>query len=65
MQICQVLEISPYELLLPDDAELPQQITVDATTDLGILIDIYSRLDKEERNRILGYVQGMAEQKQR
>jgi hypothetical protein len=50
--------------LLPDDAELPQQITVDATTDLGILIDLYSRLGKEERSRILGYVQGMAEQKQ-
>ena len=59
MDICKVLNVSPYELL-EDESDSTDYVTVDKTTDLGILIEVYSNMSKEQQSRLLGYAQGLS-----
>jgi transcriptional regulator with XRE-family HTH domain len=61
MDICNVLQVSPYELLADDETKKLNGMVVDMNTDLGLLIEVCSNLTKEQRSRVLGYAQGLAD----
>lgn len=61
LAICKALDVSPEWLLSgidPAKNRGKNQVyyTVDLSTDSGILITEFNKLDKQERDRILGYV---------
>jgi hypothetical protein len=61
MDICNVLQVSLYELLADDETKKPDGMVVDMNTDLGVLIEVCGNLTKEQRSRVLGYAQRLAE----
>lgn len=66
MIICQVLEVSPSELLSGTDttgkrSKGQDYYVVDKDTDLGHLIESVQHLDKDSMNRLLSYVAGKLE----
>lgn len=63
MDICNVLQVSPYDLL--DGGLETKEIVVDRETDLGVLVDIYRQLGREQQNRVLGYAQGLSDELKR
>jgi transcriptional regulator with XRE-family HTH domain len=60
MDICNVLQVSPYDLLADDETSKPGEMVVDMSTDLGLLIEVCRNLTEEQRSRVLGYAQGLA-----
>ena len=61
LAICKALDVSPEWLLSGvDPAESrgknQQYYTVDLSTDSGILVSEFNKLEKSQRDRILGYV---------
>ena len=64
MLICNVLEVSPYELLGETDAETDlnsEHIMIETDSDEHYLIQKYHSLTKAKRNRVLGYIDALAE----
>lgn len=65
LAICKALDVSPEWLLSgvdPAESRGKNQMyyTVDLSTDSGILLSEFNKLDKQERDRILGYVAAFA-----
>ncbi len=61
LAICKALDVSPEWLLSGVDpaknrGKNQTYYTVDLSTDSGILVTEFNKLDKQERDRILGYV---------
>lgn len=61
LAICKALDVSPEWLLSGVDpaknrGKNQSYYTVDLSTDSGILVTEFNKLDKQERDRILGYV---------
>ncbi len=74
LAICKALDVSPEWLLSGVDpaenrGKNQMYYTVDLSTDSGILVSEFNKLEKQERDRILGYVAAFAamqnEKKQR
>ena len=68
MGICEAIGVSPEWLLSGVDpaksrAKNREYYVVDAYTDAGILISEYNKLDKSQRDRILGYVEAFSAMK--
>ena len=64
MLICNVLEVTPYELLgeAESRAELrTEHVLIDTGSDEYDLIEKYHRLPKSKRMRILGYLDALLE----
>ena len=69
LAICKALDVSPEWLLSgldPAENRGKNQVyyTVDVSTDSGILVAEFNKLDKSQRDRILGYVAAFASMKQ-
>jgi transcriptional regulator with XRE-family HTH domain len=58
MDICNVLQVSPYELLADDETKKPDGMVVDMNTDLGVLIEVCGNLTKEQRSRCWDMLRG-------
>ena len=63
--ICKVLDVSPEWLLSGVDpaasrGKNQKYYVIDITTDTGTLVSEFNRLDKSQRDRILGYVEAFA-----
>lgn len=64
MLICDVLEITPYELLsgVENINYTPiDYVIVDKQTDDYQFLDAFRRLNSEEKNRLFGYMEALAE----
>lgn len=65
LAICKALDVTPEWLLSGIDPAASRgknqaYYVVDVTTDTGILVSEFNRLDKSQRDRILGYVEAFA-----
>lgn len=64
MVICDVLEISPYELLTDTEgggARKAEYVIVDKTSPDYILLDIYRNVEADEKDRLLAYAKALLE----
>ena len=66
--ICEVLNVTPYELLSGVEEEgsrsRKQKCKIIAeTSEENLLLKMYDKLDRDQRNRLLGYIEAMAEKK--
>ena len=60
--ICDVLEVSPYELLGVAQSgkyEIPDHVIVQKDTEEYLLIERYRKLKKDQRERLLGYMEAL------
>ena len=60
--ICDVLEVSPYELLGAVQSgkyEIPDHVIVQKDTEEYLLIERYRKLKKDQRERLLGYMEAL------
>lgn len=67
MPICKTLKVSPEWLLSGVDRAGEKRskvgtdyLIIEKDTELWVLVEEYKNLDKETRNRIMGYVEAMA-----
>ena len=65
LSICNVLDVSAEWLLSGVDPAASREknhryYVVDVNTDTGLLVSDFNKLDKSQRDRILGYVEGFA-----
>lgn len=65
LAICRALDVSPEWLLSgvdPAESRGKNQVyyVVDVNTESGILLEEFNKLDKSQRNRILGYVEALS-----
>lgn len=66
MIICDVLEISPYELLSGTESknyQMPDYIMVNKDSDEYELVEIYRNMTKKQQSRLLGYAEAIMEKK--
>jgi transcriptional regulator with XRE-family HTH domain len=68
LAICKVLDVSPEWLLSGVDPAASREknrdyYVVDVATDTGILISSFNKLDRSQRDRILGYVEAFTSMK--
>ena len=64
LAICKALDVSPEWLLSGVDpaasrGKNQEYYVVDLTTDTGILISTFNKLDRSQRDRILGYAEAL------
>ena len=69
LAICKTLDVSPEWLLSGVDPAASrgknhEYYVVDVTTDTGILVSEFNQLEKEQRDRILGYVSAFLSMKE-
>jgi transcriptional regulator with XRE-family HTH domain len=60
--ICDVLEVSPYELLGAAESSkyvIPDHVIVQKDTEEYVLIERYRKLGKDQRERLLGYMEAI------
>ena len=61
--ICDVLEVSPYELLGAAQSgsryAIPDHVIVQKDTEEYLLIERYRQLKKDQRERLLGYMEAI------
>ena len=70
LAICKALDVSPEWLLSGVDpaasrGKNQKYYVVDVETDTGTLVAAFNRLEKSQRDRILGYVEAFADLKER
>ena len=70
LAICKVLDVTPEWLLSGVDPAASRErnrnyYVVDAGTDTGILISSFNKLDRSQRDRILGYVEAFMTMKEK
>ena len=70
LAICKALDVSPEWLLSGVDpaasrGKNQKYYVVDVETDTGVLVAAFNRLEKSQRDRILGYVEAFADLKER
>ena len=66
--ICEVLKVTPYELLSGVEEEgsrsRKQKCKIIAeTSEENLLLEMYGKLDRDQRNRLLGYLEALSEKK--
>ena len=60
--ICDVLDVTPYELLGGAENgkyEKPEHVVIEKDSDEYLLIENFRKLEKEKRNRLLGYMEAI------
>ena len=60
--ICDVLDVSPYELLGATESSkyvIPDHVIVQKDTEEYVLIERYRKLGKDQRERLLGYMEAI------
>ena len=60
--ICDVLEVSPYELLGAAESSkyvIPDHVIVQKDTEEYVLVERYRKLGKDQRERLLGYMEAI------
>ena len=60
--ICDVLEVTPYELLgaaQNSKYEIPDHVVVQKDTEEYLLIERYRQLGKDQRERLMGYMEAI------
>ncbi|CVI71190.1 transcriptional repressor DicA [Eubacteriaceae bacterium CHKCI004] len=65
LTICEVLQISPYELLSENDLETrgsSADYMMPLNKEESILLENYRRLDHQRRERIMGYMSALEEE---
>lgn len=65
LTICEVLQISPYELLSENDLETrgsSADYMMPLNKEESILLENYRRLDHQKRERIMGYMSALEEE---
>ena len=64
LKICEVLQVSPYELLAEDDS-VSSEITADHNIVLNkneiILLEYYRNFSSRQKDRLLGYLEALRE----
>ncbi len=64
MLICDVLEITPYELLSGAEEKSKYKqlnyIIVDKDSDEYLLLDSFRNLSRKNRNRLIGYIEALS-----
>lgn len=68
LTICQILQVTPYELLSGTDGQgkksrLSEFIVVDKKTELGEFLLSYQKLEPNMQERILGYMKALCDMK--
>ena len=68
LAICKVLDVSPEWLLSGVDPAASRvknhdYYVVDVNTDTGLLVETFNKLDKSQRDRIIGYVEAFSAMK--
>lgn len=63
MRICEVLEVTPYELLqdtmgIIREPKLDYKVISEGTEEYGVLME-YEKLDKASRARLFGYISAL------
>ena len=66
--ICEVLNVTPYELLSGVEEEgsrsRKQKCKIIAeTSEENLLLEMYGKLDRDQRNRLLGYLEALSAKK--
>lgn len=66
LTICQVLDITPYELLSGTDGQgersrMSDFIIVDKESELGQFLISYQSVDRKKQERIMGYVKALSD----
>ena len=64
--ICEVLGVTPYELLsgaehIGQRSRENMTYVIDKGTELGILVESYQRLDENLQRKVLGYMEALRE----
>ena len=62
LKICEVLQITPYELLAETDlkdGEKDNEVDVILNKDESLLIESFRVLDVRQKNRLMGYLEGL------
>ena len=64
--ICEVLEVTPYELLsgaehVGQRSRENMTYVIDKGTELGILVESYQQLDENMQRKVLGYMEALKE----
>ena len=62
LKICGVLQITPYELLAETDlkdGEKDNEVDVILNKDESLLIESFRVLDVRQKNRLMGYLEGL------
>lgn len=63
MKICEVLEVSPYELLMGDEGSKipePEKIVVEKGTCEYAIVNAMKDMDRSTKERMLGYVEALS-----
>lgn len=58
LEICDILNVSPYDILL-DNLEEIDYIMVDSKTELGRMVLEYNSMNSFQRERLYGYLEGL------
>lgn len=63
MIICEVLDVSPYEILSGTDEKYKptEYVVFKKDSEEAMLIDSYRKLSKDSQNRLLGYMEAIGE----
>lgn len=59
MKICEVLQVTPYELLEESSIRPVDGIVLSAEE--TILLESFRKLDRDQKSRLLGYAEGLAD----
>lgn len=59
MKICEVLQVTPYELLEEDSIRPVAGIVLSAEE--TVLLESFRKLDRGQKSRLLGYAEGLAD----
>ena len=68
--ICEVLKVTPYDLLSGVEEEGSRSRSrklkckiIAETSEENLLLEMYGKLNRDQRNRLLGYIEALAEKK--
>lgn len=62
LKICEVLQITPYELLAETDlkdGEKDNAVDIILNKDESLLIELFRELDVRQKSRLMGYLEGL------
>ncbi|MFR4710113.1 MAG: hypothetical protein ACLUAL_00115 [Blautia wexlerae] len=66
MIICEVLDVTPYELLSEQSIQETEAVdnntyVISKETEIGMLVETYQKLDTNAQKRLIGYLEALKE----
>ena len=66
--ICEVLKVTPYDLLsgVEEEGRRSRKLKckiIAETSEENLLLEMYDKLDRDQKNRLFGYLEALAEKK--